>query len=176
MTKPAKVSVLFVCLGNICRSPSADGIMRRQVADAGLAGLVAVDSAGTGQWHVGKGPDARATAHAAQRGYDLSPLRARQFKAADFDRFDYIIPMDRQNLADIEAQQVRPYGGQLALMLDYLPAGYPKPGVEVPVEVPDPYYGGEDGFEQVLDLLEAATTGLLADICQRHGLTQPSGA
>ncbi|MEE4193262.1 MAG: low molecular weight protein-tyrosine-phosphatase [Halieaceae bacterium] len=147
-------SVLFVCLGNICRSPTAHGIFQAQVEAAGLTDRIAVDSCGTGAWHVGEPPDTRATAAARARGYDLTPLRARQFETADFERFDHILAMDRSNLSHLEALRPADYAGTLSLFLDFHPA----PPVR---EVPDPYYGGERGFEDVLDLVEAASRGLL---------------
>lgn len=147
-------SVLFVCLGNICRSPTAHGVFVEQVSAAGLTGRVEVDSAGTGAWHVGEPPDTRATAAARGRGYDLSPLRARQVTPGDFDAFDYILAMDRSNLSHLEAMRPDGFGGHLGLFLDFHPA----PPFR---EVPDPYYGGDQGFEEVLDLIEAAGRGLL---------------
>jgi protein-tyrosine phosphatase len=147
-------AVLFVCLGNICRSPTAHGVFARQVAEAGLADAIRIDSAGTGGWHVGEAPDTRATAAARARGYDLTPLRARQVTAGDFDRFDYILAMDRSNLSHLAAMEPGGYGGRLGLFLDF----HPRPPVR---EVPDPYYGGRDGFEEVLDLIEAAGQALL---------------
>jgi protein-tyrosine phosphatase len=147
-------SVLFVCLGNICRSPTAHGVFSHQVAEAGLSGKIVVDSAGTGAWHVGEPPDARAAAAALLRGYDLSPLRARQVTPSDFGRFDYILAMDRGNLSHLEALCPEGYTGQLGLFLDFHPASPIK-------EVPDPYYGGDEGFEEVLDLVERAGEGLL---------------
>jgi protein-tyrosine phosphatase len=147
-------SVLFVCLGNICRSPTAHGVFTRQVEAAGLSGQVLIDSAGTGAWHVGEPPDSRATATAMLRGYDLTPLRARQVTPADFERFDYVLAMDRSNLTHLEALQPPGYGGHLGLFLEF------HPGTSL-TDVPDPYYGGEDGFEEVLDLVEAAGEGLL---------------
>ena len=147
-------SVLFVCLGNICRSPTAHGVFSAQVAEAGLAGRIAIDSAGTGAWHVGEPPDGRATAAALQRGYDLSGLRARQVDPADFERFHYILAMDRSNLSHLEAMRPAGYRGHLGLFLDF----HPRPPTR---EVPDPYYGGDRGFEEVLDLVERAGRGLL---------------
>ncbi len=146
--------VLFVCLGNICRSPTAHGVFLHQVAEAGLADAVTVDSAGTGAWHVGEPPDARATAAARGRGYDLSRLRARQVAPLDFERFDYILAMDRSNLSHLQAMRPDAYPGHVGLFLDY----HPQPPFR---EVPDPYYGGDRGFEEVLDLVEAAGRGLL---------------
>jgi len=150
-------SVLFVCLGNICRSPTAHGVFARQVQAAGLEDSVRIDSAGTGAWHVGEPPDSRATASALARGYDLSPLRARQVTPADFDHFDYILAMDRSNLSNLQVLRPDRYRGHLGLLLDF----HPGPPVR---EVPDPYYGGTDGFEEVLDLVEAAGEALLAEL------------
>ncbi|MFG1496420.1 low molecular weight protein-tyrosine-phosphatase [Saccharospirillum sp. HFRX-1] len=147
-------SVLFVCLGNICRSPTAQGVFEHVLAESALAGKVSVDSAGTAAYHLGKAPDARATAAARQRGYRLEDLRARQVSVDDFYRFDWILAMDTQNLADLQA--IRPADGraQLGLFLEQLE----QPSVR---EVPDPYYGGDEGFEQVLDLCETASRALL---------------
>lgn len=140
--------VLFVCLGNICRSPTGEGLLRHVLAERGLEGEIEVDSAGTGAWHVGEGPDARMSRAAAARGYRLGGA-ARQVTAEDFRRFDLVVAMDRQNLADLEA--IAPPPGErhadLRLFSDFLPAGSP-------ADVPDPYYGGDTGFEQVLDLVE----------------------
>ena len=150
------MKVLFVCLGNICRSPTAEGVFRRYVEQAGLSDIISIDSAGTSDWHIGKTPDPRTQAAAAKRGYDVSTLRGRQATAEDFSEFDLILAMDKSNLADL--QSLRPAGA----------------GVEVDLflrrydlavtEVPDPYYGGEDGFEQVLDLIEQASDALLVEI------------
>jgi protein-tyrosine phosphatase len=147
-------SVLFVCLGNICRSPTAHGVFASQVAAAGLGDTIRIDSAGTGAWHVGQPPDDRATAAARARGYDLSPLRARQVSPGDFQRFDYILAMDRSNLSHLEALRPAGFRGHLGLFLNF----HPRPRV---TEVPDPYYGGRDGFEEVLDMVEAAGESLL---------------
>ena len=149
--------VLFVCLGNICRSPTAHGVLEHMVAERGLSDSIEVDSCGTGHWHVGKAPDRRSTAKASKRGYRLDHLRARQFEPADYDRFDYILAMDKQNLADIEDHRPEHYNGKLGLFLDYAQ------GV-THEEVPDPYYGGANGFNHVLDLIEWACEGLLAEI------------
>ncbi|GLK89478.1 low molecular weight protein-tyrosine-phosphatase [Pseudomonas turukhanskensis] len=148
--------VLFVCLGNICRSPSAEGVFRQQLLQAGLDGLVDVDSAGTGPWHVGKPADSRATAAALQRGYDLSALRGRQVSRADFDRFDLILAMDHSNFADLKALQPANSRAELDLYLRRYQLDED--------EVPDPYYGGADGFEHVLDLLENAGAQLLNEV------------
>ncbi|MVW77043.1 low molecular weight protein-tyrosine-phosphatase [Pseudomonas xionganensis] len=148
--------VLFVCLGNICRSPTAEGVLRHKLREAGLAGYVEVDSAGTGDWHVGKAPDERTCQAAQRRGYDLSALRARQVVAADFQRFDLVLAMDQNNLRDL--QQLQP--GSAVAELDLFLRRY-QLSLD---EVPDPYYGGEEGFEQVLDLLEQACDALLIEL------------
>jgi protein-tyrosine phosphatase len=155
------VNVLFVCLGNICRSPSAEGLFRALVVREELSGRIAVDSAGTGDWHIGKPPDRRAQAAARRRGVDISGLRARQAGPADFRRFDYVLAMDRDNHADLAG--VCPPGEEhrLALLLDFAP--------EIDLDdVPDPYYGGAEDFEVMLDLIEFASTGLLSHIRQTH--------
>jgi len=151
--------VLFVCLGNICRSPTAQGVFEHLLAQQGLSQVVEVDSCGTGDWHVGQAPDRRATLEAGKRGYDLSPLRARQLEARDFLNFDYMLGMDRMNLAELQAMCPDSYTGHLGLFLPFALA-------PVTEEVPDPYYGGADGFSHVLDLIEAASEGLLRVI--RH--------
>lgn len=156
------IRVLFVCLGNICRSPTAEAVLRRLVADAGLQGRVEVDSCGTGPWHVGAAPDSRAQGEARQRGYDMSPLRGRQFSDRDFDRFDYILAMDSNNLADLDAMYAQ-HGGRgtpPTLFLDFS-AAYQGD------DVPDPYYGDRDGFRRVFDRVEDGMRGLLADIDRR---------
>lgn len=157
-------SVLFVCLGNICRSPTAHGVFEGLVAQAGLAEQIAVDSAGTGAWHAGEPPDKRSQAAARARGYDLQHLRARQVLASDFERFDYILAMDAQNLRDLEAMRPASYHGELGLFLDYIAKDSNLERSET--EVPDPYYGGARGFEHVLDLVEQASKGLLERIKQ----------
>lgn len=156
-----KASVLFVCLGNICRSPSAHAVFADQVSRAGLTGRILVDSAGTGSWHIGNPPDPRTREAAARRGYDLDHLRARRVERQDFERFDYVIAMDRKNLDDLRRLQPPTFGGHLDLLLAFDPSL----GV---AEVPDPYNGGEQGFEHVLDLVEAASAGLLEHIRDRH--------
>ena len=157
----AQARVLFVCLGNICRSPSAHGVFQSLVDERNLTHIISVDSCGTGDWHIGHSPDARATAEAQKRGYDLSSLRARQVSAKDFERFDYILAMDMLNLADLRAMSPTSYDGRLELFLDY--------AQDSPIsEVPDPYYGGNEGFSQVLDLIESASEGLLQEICREN--------
>lgn len=155
------VKVLFVCLGNICRSPTADGVFRKLVTDQQLHDLVQVDSAGTGNWHVGKAPDRRSQAAAARRGYDLSGLRARQVNSSDFDEFDYILPMDDANFCDLQRMAPLHHQSKIRLFLEHAP----QLGLKA---VPDPYYEGEEGFEYVLDLVEAASTGLLSHIRHHH--------
>lgn len=157
MVRAGTTSVLFVCLGNICRSPTAHGVFQSMVDERGLTDVIEVDSCGTGDWHVGGAPDRRSTAKAAKRGYDLSGLRARQFQAADFARFDYILAMDLKNLATLEAMRPKEFSGHLGLLLGF--AG----NVDLK-EVPDPYYGGARGFNYVLDLVEWASEGLLREI------------
>ena len=156
---PSQTSVLFVCLGNICRSPTAHGVFQSLVKQRDLR--VTVDSCGTGSWHVGHSPDERATAAAAERGYDLSPLRARQVCAGDFQRFDYILAMDHANLSELRGMCPAGFTGHLGLFLPYAD-GFSEQ------EVPDPYYGGTDGFSHVLDLVEAASDGLLQEISREH--------
>lgn len=158
----SSVHVLFVCLGNICRSPTAHAVFQQLVDASGLGHAILVDSAGTGDWHIGKAPDVRATAAARKRGYDLSVLRARRVTAEDFRRYDYILAMDLQNLRDLQALRPADFRGELSLFLNY--------GQHREREVPDPYYGEGDGFELVLDMVEAAAAGLLEAIALRHGL------
>lgn len=150
------MKVLFVCLGNICRSPSAEGVFRRAVEQAGLEQRITVDSCGIGDWHAGNPPDERAQAAAKRRGIDISDLRARQLGREDFAEFDYILPMDYGNLRDIRAMEPDAHGAHIELFLAF--AGMPQG------EVPDPYYGGEQGFEEVLDMIEAASQGLVEHI------------
>jgi len=154
---PVQSSVLFVCTGNICRSPTAEGVFARMVLDVGLAGRILVDSAGTHGYHVGEPPDARATAAARLRGYDLSALRARKFERGDFTRFDFVLAMDEDNRGFL-ARQCRPSDGHKLRMMMEFARRHPA------TEVPDPYYGGPGGFERVLDMLEDAAQGLLEAI------------
>lgn len=150
-------SVLFVCLGNICRSPMAEGVFRAAADRAGLTGRVRADSAGIGDWHVGSPPDPRAVQAARRRGYDLASLRGRKVEATDFARFGWILAMDEANLQALSEMKPRDFVGHLGLLLDFAPAL----GVR---EVPDPYYGGPEGFDRVLDLVEPAMTGLIAEV------------
>lgn len=156
-----RVGVLFVCLGNICRSPTAHGVFEAQVASAGLADRVWIDSAGTGAWHVGEAPDSRATAAALERGYHLEHLRARQVSREDFQRFDYLLAMDRQNLQVLNSLAPADARARPRLFLEFARRSESR-------EVPDPYYGVDGGFQHVLDLVEDACEGLLLDIRERY--------
>jgi protein-tyrosine phosphatase len=149
--------VLMVCLGNICRSPTAEAVLRRKVHEAGLDERIEVDSAGTADYHVDSPPDRRAVAHGEQRGLKMKHLRGRQVSRDDFDRFDVILAMDEDNLANL--QRIRPAGSRakLALLMSYAPQAGSR-------EVPDPYYGGAEGFETVLDLVESAADGFIASV------------
>lgn len=149
------IRVLMVCYGNICRSPSAEGVLRARIEAAGLAASVEVDSAGTHDYHVGAPPDHRSQAHAARRGVDLSGLRARQVRAADFEHFDLLLAMDHDNLEWLEERCPAPHlRSKLGLLMRF----DPRAGTEV---VPDPYDGDAAGFERVLDLVETASDGLV---------------
>lgn len=151
------VAVLFVCMGNICRSPTAEGVFREMVAREGLSESIHIDSAGTHDYHIGDPPDARAQQHALRRGYDLSKLSARQVMRADFANFDYLIAMDRTNRLALERISPERHRNRIHLFLAFAE------GVKEE-EVPDPYYGGAQGFETVLDLVENAAAGLLRHI------------
>ncbi len=153
--------VLFVCMGNICRSPTAEGVFRRLVEQQGLAGQITVDSAGTHDYHIGDAPDPRSQAAAASRGYDLSGLCARQVVPDDFSTFDYILAMDKANLGLLQQRCPQDCRGRLKLFLEFADDDALR-------EVPDPYYGGAQGFEEVLDLVEHAAQGLLRDIIKNY--------
>jgi protein-tyrosine phosphatase len=160
-----KIEVLFVCMGNICRSPTAEAVFRHYVENAGLSEHISIDSAGTHDYHIGDPPDLRTQRAAQQRGYDMSALRGRQAGEADFRRFDYVLAMDKANLAIL--QRITPPGSatQACLFLEYARHHAER-------EVPDPYYGGADGFERVLDMVEDAAQGLLEEIRQLHFSTK----
>ena len=154
------MKVLFVCLGNICRSPTAEGVVRVLAAREAPELALEVDSAGTAGYHVGEPPDARTRAAARRRGYDLERLRARVIEPADFERFDLLLAMDEDNLRVLRRRAPEQAQARLRLFLEFAP------GQDVR-EVPDPYYGGANGFEEVLDLVEAAARGLLTHLRQR---------
>ena len=150
-------SVLFVCMGNICRSPTAEGVFQDLVSREGLTDRIQIASAGTHGWHVGNPPDPRSVEAAARRGIDLSGQRSQQFRAADHDRHDYVLAMDRENLQFLRQLHNDAARARLSLFLEFAPHIRE-------TDVPDPYYGAGDGFEIVLDMIEAASAGLLADI------------
>ena len=155
------IRVLFVCTGNICRSPTAEGVFRALAEAEGLGEAIEADSAGTHGYHVGDAPDTRAQAAAARRGIDLSGQRSRLFGAGDFETFDYVLAMDRMNYRTLSIVCPAHARGRLSLFLDFAPSL----GLD---EVPDPYYGADGGFEEVLDIVEAASRGLLAAIREAH--------
>lgn len=155
MSRPVKV--LFVCMGNICRSPTAEAVFKKYVTNAALQDRILSDSAGTHDYHLGKAPDARAQQAALRRGYDMSALRARQVQASDFAEFDYVLAMDRHNLHLLEQQCTLENSYKLLLFMEFSENSRDR-------EVPDPYYGGAPGFEQVLDMVEDAAQGLLRHI------------
>lgn len=168
MPRPA-IRVCFVCLGNICRSPTAEGVFRHLVEARGLADAVEIDSAGTAAHHEGERPDRRARAAARDRGIALEG-RARQFRAEELGDWDYVLAMDRENLTDLRALPgAGDAPGELALLRRFDPLAPPD------AEVPDPYYGGERGFEEVLDLCEAACRGLLDAIVERREAAERDG-
>ncbi len=158
----AMIRVLFVCMGNICRSPVAEGVFRRMLEGVGLTGKIYVDSAGTHSYHTGAPPDTRSQATAMRRGVDLRDIRARKVTVADFADFDYVLAMDRDNLQHLLALCEEPeLRRRVQLFMDYAP--------DLPErEVPDPYYGGPHGFERVMDLIEEAAEGLLRNIRQHY--------
>ena len=153
-----RFSVLFVCMGNICRSPTAEGVFRHLVREARLQDRIAIDSAGTHGYHAGSPPDERSQHHARLRGYDLSQLRARQVQDLDFERFDLILAMDHENLALLQDDCPPRFEHKLRRLMEFAPEGLSD-------VVADPYCGGKQGFETVLDHVEAACNGLLAYIC-----------
>jgi protein-tyrosine phosphatase len=164
---PGATKVLMVCMGNICRSPTAEGVLRHKLRAAGLHRGVAVDSAGTIDHHRGHPPDPRALRHAAQRGYDLSGLRARMVEPIDFERFDWMLAMDGDNLSWLRRQARGSANAQVALLLDYAPQLGER-------DVPDPYYGAPAGFERVLDLIEAGCDGFLRHLAAVGALDRPA--
>jgi protein-tyrosine phosphatase len=150
-----KTSILLVCMGNICRSPTAEGVLRHKLQAAGLTDRVHLDSAGTHDYHVGKSPDRRAQEAARKRGYDLSALRARQVSPRDFSEFDLILAMDQDNYESLLRSCPQAHRHKVRLFLSFSPRFTGQ-------EVPDPYYGGSQGFEQVLDMVEDGAEGLIA--------------
>ena len=156
------MKILFVCMGNICRSPTAEGVFRaharRHAPDLDLE----IDSAGTHAYHVGEPPDPRTVKAAARRGIDLAGLRARQVRHEDFERFDLILAMDRLNHATLLDRSPPRHHARIRTLLEFA-------GETAPADVPDPYYGGQQGFDEVLDLVESAAAGLLAEIRRRSG-------
>ena len=155
------VKVLFVCMGNICRSPTAEGVFGHHLSAHGLDGLVSIDSAGTHGWHAGNPPDPRSVTAASIRGIDISEIRSRKVRASDFTEFDYVLAMDRDNLADMVNLVSGEVSARVQLFLKFAPH------LDT-TDVPDPYYGGPNGFDHVLDLVEAASEGLIAHIRDTH--------
>ena len=158
-----KISVLFCCMGNICRSPTAEAVFRARVEEAGLTQQILIDSVGTHDYHIGNPPDLRTQHAARQRGYDMSGLRGRQVEVVDFTRFDYVLAMDNANMSILQRLCPQTKSDRLGLFLGYASRHRER-------EVPDPYYGGDDGFERVLDMVEDAAAGLLLYI-KEHDLT-----
>ena len=160
MGEKSKISVLFVCMGNICRSPTAEGAFRHVVEEAGLAEMFLIDSAGTHAYHVGEPADRRASAAAERRGISLDGIAARRVEPDDFEKFDYVFAMDRLNQVTLVDQADAEYHDKIRLFLEFV-AGHEN-------DVPDPYYGGSAGFERVLDLVEEASRVLLKTLRSRH--------
>lgn len=156
-----KINILFVCMGNICRSPSAHGVFQQMVVNAGLGDKIMVDSAGTHAYHIGESPDRRSQKTASERGYDLSSLRARRVDPVDFEQYDYILAMDQENYLNLTSRCPIEFQGKLDMFM-----AFAEDFIEN--EVPDPYYGGEQGFERVMDMIESASRGLLTAIREKH--------
>lgn len=156
------IKVLFVCMGNICRSPSAEGFFIEALKKSSLQDVIHTDSAGTHSYHIGHSPDSRAVSTAADFGVDISSLRARKVQVADFHEFDWIIAMDSSNYEDLSRIQPANAKAKLRMMMDYHPDARPR-------DVPDPYYGEMDGFTYMCELLQTATTGLLDDLRNQPG-------
>lgn len=154
MSEAGPIRLLMVCTGNICRSPTAEGVLRAKAAAAGLSHRLHIESAGVAGYHVGEPPDRRSQAHARRRGYDLSCLRARKVRQADFEAFDWLLAMDRGHLNELKLMAPESHAARLGLFLDFAPGHAGR-------DVPDPYYGGPADFDRVLDLVEAASEGLL---------------
>lgn len=162
MKSDETIKVLFVCMGNICRSPTADVVFRHQVKEAGLDQQIMVDSAGTHAYHIGDPPDPRAQRSALQRGYEMHDLRARAVQQDDFIEFDYILAMDRDNLAILQERCPAQHSNKVSLLMQY------SRGTNLRKEVADPYFGGQREFEEVLDMVEEASLGLLEHIRSSH--------
>ena len=162
MNEKSEISVLFVCTGNICRSPTAEGVFRKVVSDAELDARILVDSAGTHAYHVNEPPDRRARAAAERRGFPLDNIRARRVSSEDFERFDYILAMDEDNLLILKESAPDEHRYKIRLFLEFVVGSRA-------TEVPDPYYGGAAGFERVLDLVEEASEGLLETLRRENG-------
>jgi protein-tyrosine phosphatase len=154
MSRPGPIRVLMVCTGNICRSPTAEGVLRAKAAAAGLADRLHIESAGVAGYHIGEPPDRRSQLHARKRGYDLSALRARRVRPADFETFDWLLAMDGGHLNELELMAPAGHSSRLSLFMAFAPGHAGR-------DVPDPYYGGPADFDRVLDLVEAASDGLL---------------
>ena len=159
MSPESKTSILFVCMGNICRSPTAEGVFRHHAAQSGWIERLHIDSAGTHAYHAGEPADRRARAAAERRGISLEGISARRVHGGDFERFDYIIAMDHDNLARLREEAPEEHRHKIRLFLEFAAVDE--------AEVPDPYYGGAAGFERVLDLVEAASRGLLETLANR---------
>lgn len=157
------IHVVFVCLGNICRSPAAQGVFEQLVHAAGLDELISVDSCGTAAFNIGKSPDARSVAAALRRGYRIDHQIARQIDDADYARANYVVAMDRMNLTNVTAWAPSGYLGEIKLLMDYC-------GHAGNTQIPDPYYGEDSAFDQVIAQIEIASQGLLSYICEKHGL------
>lgn len=162
-----RLRVLMVCTGNICRSPTAEAVLRHKLLAAGLDRDVEIDSAGTVDYHVGSPPDRRAQMHGARRGYDLSRLRARLVRADDFEKFDLVLAMDSDHLDYLMQRCPEPQQGRIRRLLEFAP------GRTTGFDVPDPYYGAPAGFERVLDLVELACDGLVEHLRQRFAAGAP---
>ncbi len=165
----AKHRILFVCLGNICRSPMAEGVFRRVAEEEGVLHLFEIDSAGLGDWHVGQAPDSRAQKAARRRGIDISGQSARQVTTGDYDRFDLLLAMDGSNYEELVQLAPKPARHKIRRFLDFAPQAGTK-------DVPDPFYGGSEGFDHALDLIEDAARGLLADLLAAEARPAKKGA
>jgi protein-tyrosine phosphatase len=159
--EPSHMRILFICMGNICRSPTAEGVFRHVMATQAPQLQIEIDSAGTHDYHVGAPPDRRSIAAAKRRGIDLSALRARMVATEDFSHYDLILAMDEENLSELKRRAPPAHHERIRLMMEFAPQAASR-------TVPDPYYGGAQGFEEVLDLLEEAASGLMQELLARH--------